>query len=116
MLLLLPYVQNILELVQRCLSDSERTDSSVRLALGLVGDLADSFSDGQIKQLLLQEWLASELRQKGRMPAETKKTLRWAREVWELPSYLVSLLVLAWTQRLLIFGVFFSKMVKRATA
>lgn len=91
MQLLLPYVQSILELVQRCLSDSERTDSSVRLALGLVGDLADAFPDGQIKQMLLQEWLASELRSKSRMPVETKKTLRWTREVCVLPSYLLSL-------------------------
>ncbi|THH07579.1 hypothetical protein EW145_g3285 [Phellinidium pouzarii] len=79
--LLLPYVQSILELVQRCLADEERPESVVRLAMGLVGDLADSFPNGQIKQYLLAEWLVQALRQKTRLSTETKKTVRWAREM-----------------------------------
>jgi importin subunit beta-1 len=79
--LLLPHAQSILELAQHCLSDEERTDALVRLALGLLGDLADCFPNGEIKQLLLSEWVAMELRSKGRLPPEVKKTLRWAREV-----------------------------------
>jgi len=51
------------------------------LSYGIIGDLADCFPDGQIKHLLLQNWVVSELRTKQRMPAETKKTMRWAREV-----------------------------------
>lgn len=81
MQLLLPYVQSMLELVQRCLADEERPESVVRLSLGLVGDLADAFPNGQIKQLLLTEWLSQALRQKTRLSGETKKTARWAREV-----------------------------------
>ncbi|KAI0920424.1 hypothetical protein AcW1_002169 [Taiwanofungus camphoratus] len=79
--LLLPHVQSIMELIQRCLADSERTDISVRLCAGLIGDLADAFPDGQIKQYLLAEWIANELRTKARLPLETKKTIRWAREM-----------------------------------
>lgn len=79
--LLLPHIPHILELVQKCLADSERTDSVVKLSLGLIGDLADTFPDGQIKQLLLAEWIMGELRAKGRYSTEIKKTLRWAREV-----------------------------------
>ena len=79
--LLLPYVHSILELVQRCLADEERPESVIRMSLGLIGDLADAFPSGQIKQLLLTDWLAQTLRQKTRLSAETKKTLRWAREV-----------------------------------
>ena len=79
--LILPHVQTILELVQKCLADTERTEGVIKVAVGLVGDLADSFPNGQIKQLLLADWLASELRMKGRMEPETKRTLRWAREV-----------------------------------
>ncbi|KAH8114798.1 ARM repeat-containing protein [Phellopilus nigrolimitatus] len=56
--LLLPYVQSMLELVQRCLADEEWPESVARLSLGLVGDLADAFPNGEIKQLLLAEWLA----------------------------------------------------------
>jgi len=79
--LLVPYSQNILDLIRRCLADEERTDSLMRLSFGLIGDLADAFPGGQIKNHLLQPWLASELRSKGRMPPETKKTMRWAREM-----------------------------------
>ncbi|KAH8110302.1 ARM repeat-containing protein [Phellopilus nigrolimitatus] len=60
--LLLPHVQSMLELAQRCLADEERPESVVRLSLGLVGDLADAFPNGEIKQLLLAEWLAQILR------------------------------------------------------
>ncbi|KAG6857029.1 hypothetical protein H0H87_010702 [Tephrocybe sp. NHM501043] len=79
--ILLPYAQDLLHLIQRCLTDEERTDSLVRLCYGLLGDLADSFPNGQLKQLLLNQWIASELRSKNRMPPETKKTMRWAREM-----------------------------------
>ncbi|KAI0744690.1 ARM repeat-containing protein [Earliella scabrosa] len=78
---LLPHVPAILELVNRCLVDSEKTESTVKLAVGLVGDLADAFPNGQIKQLLLADWIANELRMKGRLAPETKRTLKWAREM-----------------------------------
>ncbi|GLB44148.1 putative importin-beta N-terminal domain [Lyophyllum shimeji] len=79
--LLLPHSTSILELIQRCLADEERTDSLARLSYGLLGDLADAFPNGQVKQLFLSPWVASELRSKHRMPPETKKTMRWAREM-----------------------------------
>lgn len=61
--------------------EEERSDTSVKLSFGLIGDLADAFPSGQLKPLFLAEWVASELRSRARMPAETKKTMRWAREV-----------------------------------
>ncbi|KAH9834388.1 ARM repeat-containing protein [Rhodofomes roseus] len=79
--LLLPHIPHILELVQKCLADSERTDTAAKLCFGLIGDLADTFPDGQVKQLLLSDWLMNELRQKNRYPQDVKKTLRWAREM-----------------------------------
>ena len=91
---LLPYIPSILELVQRCLVDSERTESTIKLSIGLVGDLADAFPNGQIKQLLLADWLANELRMKGRMQAETKRTLRWAREVNIAALYIFIILLI----------------------
>lgn len=78
--LLLPHSQSILELIHRCLADEERMDSLMRLSFGLLGDLADCFPNGEIKQLLLANWVANELRSKHRMPAETKKIMRWARD------------------------------------
>jgi importin subunit beta-1 len=79
--LLLPRVPEILDLVNRSLSDEERTESVVRLSFGLVGDLAETFANGQIKQFLLAEWVGQQLRSKARMSADTKRTARWAREV-----------------------------------
>jgi len=79
--LLLSHSSTILDLIQRCLADDERSESTVRLCFGLIGDLADCFHSGQLKQLLLSEWVAAELRNKRGMSPETKKTMRWAREV-----------------------------------
>ncbi|KAI5990413.1 karyopherin Kap95 [Pisolithus albus] len=79
--LLLPHSSTILELIQRCLADEERTESTLKLCFGLIGDLADCFPDGELKQLLLSEWIALELRSKRGMSPETKKTMRWAREM-----------------------------------
>ena len=79
--LLLSHSQSILELVQRCLADDERSDTLTRTAYGLIGDLAECFSGGQLKQLFLSQWVANELRSRARMPEETRKTMRWAREV-----------------------------------
>ena len=78
---LLPHVQSMLELIQRCLADEERTDALMKHSYGLIGDLADTFPNGELKQLLLQTWLAQEMRSRHRMSADAKKTLRWAREV-----------------------------------
>ncbi|KAG8215304.1 armadillo-type protein [Butyriboletus roseoflavus] len=79
--LLLPHSSNILELIQRCLADDDRSETTVKLSFGLLGDLADCFPNGQLKQLLLSEWIASDLRNKRGMSQETKKTMRWAREM-----------------------------------
>ena len=79
--ILLNHVASILDLIQRCLKDEDRTDATMRLSYGLIGDLADTFSQGQIRSLLLSPWIANELRTKYKMPGETKKTMRWAREV-----------------------------------
>ncbi|KAH7907378.1 armadillo-type protein [Hygrophoropsis aurantiaca] len=79
--LLLPHSPAILELIQRCLGDDDRSESVIKLSFGLLGDLADSFPNGQLKQSLLSEWIASELRSKRGMPPDAKKTMRWAREM-----------------------------------
>lgn len=79
--MLLPHSSNILELIQRCLADDDRSETTVKLCFGLLGDLADCFPNGQLKQLLLSEWIASDLRNKRGMSPDTKKTMRWAREV-----------------------------------
>ena len=78
---LLPYVPSILELVQHCAADDDRSESTIKMCYGLIGDLADSYSNGQIKQLLLAEWVVQTLRSKVRVTQDTKATMRWAKEV-----------------------------------
>ncbi|KAF9025097.1 ARM repeat-containing protein [Hymenopellis radicata] len=62
-----PYSNGILELIFHSLSDEERSESVIKF--------------GQLKAALLQPWVASELRARSRMNPETKKTMRWAREM-----------------------------------
>lgn len=81
MALLLPHAPSIMELIQRCLADEERTESLAKLAFGLMGDLADCFPNGQLKQLLLQEWIVNELKNRRGLSPDVKKTMRWAKEV-----------------------------------
>ncbi|KAJ7026728.1 armadillo-type protein [Mycena alexandri] len=84
---LLPYVDSILELIHRCSLDEERTDAQMKLSFGLIGDLAEALQGSpQMKQTLLKPWIAQELRTKHRMPAETNKTRRWAREMVKLAT------------------------------
>ncbi|KAJ8508823.1 hypothetical protein ONZ45_g8947 [Pleurotus djamor] len=83
---LLPHVPHILDLIRRCLTDEERTDTLAKLSYGLLGDIADCFPNGDIKNLLLSEWVATEMRSKPRVSSETRKTMRWAREVMRLIS------------------------------
>ncbi|KAG2052327.1 karyopherin Kap95 [Suillus hirtellus] len=87
---LLPHVPSILELIHQCLADEERSDSIVKLSFGLIGDLADCFPNGQIKEHLLEEWIAHEFHSKRGMQQETKKMLWWAREMIKCAAGLAS--------------------------
>lgn len=86
---MLPYVPSIFELIQRSLTDDEKPETVVKLALGLIGDLADTFSNGQLKQVLLADWVALALRNKSRLSPDAKKTLRWAKEVGYTSHFLI---------------------------
>jgi len=77
--LLQPHIQDILELVKAALLDENHSDPVYGLAYGIIGDLAEIFG-AQIKPLLLQDWVAAELKSR-RCPPENKQTMRWAREV-----------------------------------
>jgi len=78
---LLPNASAILELCQQVLHDDNSGESLDKLAYGVIGDLADAFPQGQIKQYLLAEWVARILNTKARYSKETKMTIRWAREM-----------------------------------
>jgi len=78
---LLPHVSAMLDLIRRSLEDEDKTENAIKLGVGLIGDLADTFPNGQIKEFLLTDWIAAALKAKSRVSPETKKTMRWAREM-----------------------------------
>ncbi|KAG8984512.1 karyopherin beta [Tulasnella sp. 427] len=53
----LPYVPSIFDLLHRTLIDEDRTESLRlgKLGVGLIGDLADAYRNGEIRDALLQE-------------------------------------------------------------
>jgi hypothetical protein len=71
----------ILELAQKVLADDNSGEPLDKLAFGVIGDLADAFPNGEIKPVLLAEWIATSLVSRKGYDKETKTTIKWAREV-----------------------------------
>jgi importin subunit beta-1 len=84
----------MLELVKQVLADENSVESLDKVAYGVLGDLADAFPNGQIKQLLLHEWVARYLNRKNRYAKDTKQVIRWAREVSGLQFYFNGLVLI----------------------
>jgi importin subunit beta-1 len=77
-----PYIENVFGFMATCLADEERTATLQRNVIGLIGDLAETFPGGQLKQQLSSEWVTNCLksgRAKG-MPQATKEVAKWASE------------------------------------
>lgn len=74
-----------MDLIRRALEDEDRTEAALKLAVGLIGDLADTFPSGEIKEFLLADWVAIALKNKSRVSSESRKTMRWAREASIVP-------------------------------
>ncbi|KAI0270716.1 karyopherin Kap95 [Gloeopeniophorella convolvens] len=79
--LLVSHAPAILELVQKVLADENSGEPLDKLAYGAIGDLADAFPGGELKPLLLAEWIAQSLVSKKGYDKETKTTVKWAREM-----------------------------------
>ncbi|KAH9990849.1 karyopherin Kap95 [Russula vinacea] len=79
--LLVPHAGVILELVQKVLADDNSGEPLDKLAFGVIGDLADAFPNGEIKPVLLAEWIATSLVSRKGYDKETKTTIKWAREM-----------------------------------
>lgn len=86
--IMLPYINDIFAFLHLVLTDQDRTEAILRSAIGLLGDLAEAFPNGQLKDLLSSSWVA-DLLKAGRTKmggSETKKVAKWAREVRPLSS------------------------------
>jgi hypothetical protein len=71
------------------LTDDNSGEPLDKLAFGVIGDLADAFPNGDIKPLLLSEWIASSLVSRKGYDKETKTTIKWAREVRRVSSHVL---------------------------
>ena len=81
--ILLPHVNSILTFLHLTLTDQDRTEAILRSSIGLLGDLAEAFPGGELKEALSGPWVG-ELLKVGRTKIggpETKKVAKWAREV-----------------------------------
>ncbi|KAI0487261.1 armadillo-type protein [Xylaria cf. heliscus] len=78
-----PYVQSIFQLLNIIAQDMNRSESLMRSAMGVIGDLADAYPNGQLADAFRQDWLSvmiKETRSNREFQARTIETARWARE------------------------------------
>ncbi|GAA5923414.1 hypothetical protein JCM3775_007533 [Rhodotorula graminis] len=81
--LLLPYIADVFTFLHLTLTDQDRSEAILRSAIGLLGDLAEAFPNGQLKEPLSSPWVG-DLLKAGRTKlggSETKKVAKWAREM-----------------------------------
>ncbi|EON62303.1 hypothetical protein W97_01524 [Coniosporium apollinis CBS 100218] len=81
--LLAPYVESIFQLLQIVYTDPNRTEALLRSSMGVVGDLADAFPNGEYAEAFRADWLtvmAKEVRSNREFQQRTQDTARWARE------------------------------------
>ncbi|KAF2143455.1 uncharacterized protein K452DRAFT_225317 [Aplosporella prunicola CBS 121167] len=80
---LLPYVEPIFALLHTIHTDANRTEALMRSSMGVIGDIADTFSNGEFAELFRAEWvmlMAKETRANRDYSPRTIDTARWARE------------------------------------
>lgn len=65
------------------MTDPDRTEAIVRAAVGLIGDLASEYHKGEIKEVLLSDWVAEVIKSARTRVGnqETKNVAKWAREM-----------------------------------
>ncbi|KKA27570.1 hypothetical protein TD95_001451 [Thielaviopsis punctulata] len=80
-----PYVQSIFALLNSiAVNYLSRSEQLLRSAMGVIGDLADTFPNGELKEGFRQEWLMAlikETKSNREYSARTLETARWAREL-----------------------------------
>ncbi|KAH8918742.1 ARM repeat-containing protein [Atractiella rhizophila] len=80
---LLPYTPSIFTFLHLALTDQDRPESILVSAIGLIGDLAEGFSGGQLKDILTSAWIDQVLKTAKTRTTEShkKKVVKWAREM-----------------------------------
>lgn len=78
-----PYVESIFQLLHSIWEDGGRVEALMRASMGVLGDLAEAFPNGDYAQYYQAEWvtlLVKEVRSNRDNTARTIDTARWARE------------------------------------
>ncbi|OTA62839.1 ARM repeat-containing protein [Hypoxylon sp. EC38] len=78
-----PYVPSIFQLLNIISQDMNRSESLMRSAMGVIGDLADAFPNGELAEAFRQDWLTAmikETKTNREFQPRTIETARWARE------------------------------------
>ncbi|KAL8789954.1 MAG: hypothetical protein Q9213_000840 [Squamulea squamosa] len=78
-----PHVDSIFKFLQLIAQDSNRSEALLRAAMGVIGDLAEAFPNGEYGEAFRSEWVAQlirDVRSSQEYAPRTKDTARWARE------------------------------------
>ncbi|GAW22452.1 hypothetical protein EKO27_g12062 [Xylaria grammica] len=78
-----PYVQSIFQLLNIIAQDLNKSESLMRSAMGVIGDLADAYPNGELADAFRQDWLSvmiKETKSNRDFQSRTIETARWARE------------------------------------
>ncbi|KAI3327271.1 armadillo-type protein [Xylariaceae sp. AK1471] len=78
-----PYVESIFQLLNIIAQDMNRSDSLMRSSMGVIGDLADAYPNGELADAFRQDWLSTmikETKSNRDFQQRTIETARWARE------------------------------------
>ncbi|KAK7433172.1 karyopherin Kap95 [Neonectria magnoliae] len=78
-----PYVPAVFQLLGLIANDLNRSESLMRASMGVIGDLADAYPNGELIEAFRQEWLTAmikETKTNREFQPRTVDTARWARE------------------------------------
>lgn len=78
-----PYVPHIFQLLGLIANDLNRSESLMRASMGVIGDLADTYPNGELVDAFRQDWLTAmikETKTNREFQPRTIETARWARE------------------------------------
>ncbi|KEZ39364.1 hypothetical protein SAPIO_CDS10062 [Scedosporium apiospermum] len=78
------FVPSIFNLLQMIADDLNRSEALMRSAMGVIGDLADAYPNGELVEAFRQDWLTTMIKQTKSnrdFQPRTIETARWAREL-----------------------------------
>ncbi|KAB8238317.1 karyopherin beta [Aspergillus alliaceus] len=78
-----PYVESIFQLLNLISQDPNRSEGLMRAAMGVLGDIAEAFPNGEFAAFFRNDWvtqLVRETRNNREFGPTTVETARWARE------------------------------------